>query len=195
MVTALARVEGRAVGVIANDCRHLGGAITSVGASKATGFIGLCDRFAIPLVALCDTPGIMVGAEAERTGVLGAASRLFSAQAALRSPLISLVLRRWTGIGGLAMMAGTMRRATAHRALMAWPSGEFAGMGIEGQVRLQHRARLEAVDDPSERQRLFRHLVDDEYATASAITKAESFFIDDVIDPAQTRRWIALAFA
>jgi len=192
MVTALARIEGRPLGVIANDTRHLAGAITSAGADKAARFMQLCDAFAIPLVSLVDTPGMMVGPEAEATGLVRHCSRLLVTGAALRVPLVAVILRRGYGLGAQAMVAGSL-----HEPLLtvAWPGAELGPMGLEGAVRLGLRRELEAIDDEAERERRVRELTAAAQENAKALNAAALFELDDVIDPAETRGLIASTLA
>jgi acetyl-CoA carboxylase carboxyltransferase component len=187
MVTALARVEGRPVGVVANNPGHLAGAIDSAGADKAARFLQLCDAHGLPVVTLVDTPGMMVGPEVEATALVRHCSRLFVVGANLSVPMISVVTRKSYGLGAQAMMGGTTK---APLACLAWPTGEFGGMGLEGAVRLGYRKELEAVADDAERDVLFREMVDRLYEHGKAVSVASHFEIDDVIDPADTRRWI-----
>jgi len=188
MVTALARIEGRAVGVIANDSRHMAGAITSDASDKAARFLQLCDAFGLPVVSLLDTPGFMVGTEAEATGLVRHASRLLLAGAALRVPLVAVVLRRGYGLGAQAMTGGSL-----HEPLLtvAWPSAHLGPMGLEGAVRLALRKELEAIEDEAERERRVRELTAAAEENAKALNAAALFEIDDVIDPAETRSTIA----
>ncbi len=192
MVTALARVEGRPLGVIANNPLHLAGAIDADGADKATRFMQLCDAFDLPIVFLCDTPGIMVGPEAERTALVRHVSRLFVTGANLTVPTGTIILRKGYGLGAQAMAGGSFK---APLFCVAWPSGELGGMGLEGAVRLGYRKELDAITDPAERERAFREMVDRMYEHGKAINAASHFEIDDVIDPADTRRWISTTFA
>ncbi len=192
MVTALARVEGRPMGVIANNPMHLAGAIDADGADKAARFMQLCDAFDLPLVFLCDTPGIMVGPEAEATALVRHVGRLFVTGANLTVPFGTVILRKAYGLGAQAMAGGSFK---APLFCVSWPSGELGGMGIEGAVRLGYRKELEAIDDPAERQRTFKEMVDRMYEHGKALNAASHFEIDDVIDPADTRRWIASTFA
>ena len=187
MITALARVEGRPVGVVANNPAHLAGAIDSDGADKAARFMQLCDAHGIPLITLVDTPGMMVGPDVEATGLVRHCSRLFVTGANLSVPMISIVLRKAYGLGAQAMMGGSTK---APLACLAWPTGEFGPMGLEGSVRLGYRAELEAAADDTEREALFQRLVDKLYEHGKALSIAEWFEIDDVIDPADTRRWL-----
>lgn len=191
MVTSLARIEGRPVGVVANDPGHLAGAIDSDGADKAARFMQLCDAFGLPIVSLVDTPGMMVGPDVEATALVRHCSRLFVTGANLSVPMVSVVTRKAYGLGAQAMMGGTTK---APIACLAWPTGEFGGMGLEGAVRLGYRKELEAVTDDAEREVLFREMVDRMYAHGKAVSVASFFEIDDVIDPFDTRRWITTIF-
>lgn len=192
MVTALARVEGRPLGIVANNPTHLGGAIDADGADKAARFLQLCDGHDLPVLFLCDTPGIMVGPDAEATALVRHVSRLFVTGANLSVPTGTIVLRKGYGLGAQAMAGGTFK---APLFCVAWPTGEVGGMGLEGAVRLGYRKELEAIEDPEERERTFREMVDRMYEHGKAISSASHFEIDDVIDPADSRRWIASAFA
>ena len=188
MVTAFGRVEGRPVGVVANNPGHLAGAIDSDGADKAARFMQLCDAFDIPIVTLIDTPGMMVGPAVEETALVRHCSRLFVTGANVTVPLISVVLRKCYGLGAQAMVGGSTK---APAACIAWPTGEFGPMGLEGAVRLGFRKELEAIEDPDERDRSFQQRVAQMYERGKALNTASYFEIDDVIDPADTRRWIA----
>ena len=191
MVTALARLDGRPLGVVANNPSHLAGAIDSDGADKAARFMQLCDAFGLPIVTLVDTPGMMVGPDVEATALVRHCSRLFVTGANLSVPMVSVVTRKSYGLGAQAMMGGTTK---APLACLAWPTGEFGGMGLEGAVRLGYRKELDAVTDDAEREVLFREMVDRLYEHGKAVSVATHFEIDDVIDPADTRRWIATLF-
>ncbi|HVL81018.1 MAG TPA: carboxyl transferase domain-containing protein, partial [Actinomycetota bacterium] len=184
IVTSLVRIEGRALGVIANDPSHLAGAIDADGADKAARFMQLCDAFDLPILFLCDTPGIMVGPEAERTGLVRHVSRLFVTGASLTVPLFTIVLRKAYGLGAQTMAGGSFKAPFFG---VAWPTGEFGGMGLEGAVKLGFRRELEAVEDPGERQALFDRMVAAAYEHGKALNTATHFEIDDVIDPAESR--------
>jgi acetyl-CoA carboxylase carboxyltransferase component len=190
MRTALARIEGRPIGIVANDPRHLGGAIDGDGADKASRFLQLCDAFAIPVLFLCDTPGIMVGPDAEQTALVRHVSRLFVTGANLRVPFFTIILRKGYGLGAQAMAGGSFKAPTF---TVAWPTGEFGGMNLEGAVKLGFRRELDAIDDPDERQRVFEEMVAAAYERGSAINAASHFELDDVIDPAESRTWITMA--
>jgi acetyl-CoA carboxylase carboxyltransferase component len=192
MVTALARIEGRPVGVLANNPNHLAGAIDSPGADKAARFMQLCDAFDIPLITLVDTPGMMVGPEVEQSALVRHCCRLFVTGANITIPSVTIVLRKSYGLGAQAMMGGSTK---APLACVAWPTGEFGGMGLEGFVRLGYRNELAAIEDPDEREKTFQEMVDRMYHVGKALNAASHFEIDDVIDPADTRRWIATLLA
>jgi acetyl-CoA carboxylase carboxyltransferase component len=191
MITALARVDGRALGVVANDPTHLGGAIDADSADKAARFLGLCDAFELPLLFLCDTPGFMVGPAAERTATVRHFARLFLAGANLSVPAGTIVLRKGYGLGAQAMAGGGFK---APLFTVAWPTSEFGAMGLEGAVRLGMRRELESVADPEERERLFEASVAAAYERGEGLNMAAYGEIDDVIDPADSRRWIATLF-
>ncbi len=192
MVTALARIEGRPVGVIANDPRHLGGAIDANGADKAARFMQLCDAFDIPLVSLCDTPGFMVGPDAEKTATVRHFSRMFLTAASLSVPFFVVVLRKGYGLGAQAMMAGSL---LAPEFTVAWPTGEFGPMGFEGAVRLGFGKQLEAIADLDQRQQMFEQLVAAAYERGKALNMAAHLELDDVIDPFETRHWLVRGLA
>ncbi|GAA0499645.1 acetyl-CoA carboxylase family protein [Streptomyces olivaceiscleroticus] len=187
IVTALVRIAGRPVGLLANNPQHLGGAIDRDAADKAARFLQLCDAFGLPVLALCDTPGFMVGPDAERDATVRHFSRLFVTGANLRVPVVSLILRKAYGLGAMAMMGGSTR---APLATAAWPTGELGGMGLEGAVRLGYRKELEAIPDPTERQRAFEARVAELYDHGKAVNAAAALEIDAVIDPATSRDWI-----
>ncbi|HEY2436442.1 MAG TPA: carboxyl transferase domain-containing protein [Solirubrobacteraceae bacterium] len=191
IVTALARHEGKALGVIANDPSHLGGAIDAHGADKAARFMQLCDAFGLPLLFLCDTPGFMVGPAAERTATVRHFSRMFVTGANLNVPMGTVVLRKGYGLGAQAMAGGGFK---APLFTVAWPTSEFGAMGLEGAVRLGLRRELEAIADPVERGQAFDAAVSAAYDRGQGINMAAYFEIDDVIDPADTGRWIAMLF-
>jgi acetyl-CoA carboxylase carboxyltransferase component len=185
--TALARIEGRPVGLLANNPMHLGGAIDADAADKAARFMQLCNAHGLPLVSLVDTPGFMVGPDTEATGQVRHVSRMFIAAAHLRVPYLSVVLRKGYGLGAMAMTAGGF-----HSPLftVAWPTGEFGAMGLEGAVRLGFKKELDAVPEGPQRQALYDTLVARQYDNGSAIHMAATLEIDAVIDPAQTRTWL-----
>jgi acetyl/propionyl-CoA carboxylase alpha subunit/acetyl-CoA carboxylase carboxyltransferase component len=192
MVTALLRVEGHAMGLIANNPAHLGGAIDADAADKTARFMQLCDAHGLPILSLCDTPGFMVGPATERTAQVRHVCRLFVTGAALSVPVFCVVTRKGYGLGAMAMAAGGFHQT---RFTIAWPSGEFGGMGLEGAVRLGYRRELAAEADPASRQALFESLVARLYAEGQAINMASYLEIDAVIDPVATRGWIGRGLA
>ena len=191
MITALIRVEGRPVGLIANNPRHLGGAIDAEGGAKAARFMELCDAYDLPILSLCDTPGFMVGPAAEATAQVRHFGRMFLAGAGLTVPMVTVVLRKGYGLGAQAMARGGFYEPEL---TLSWPTGEFGGMGLEGAVRLGFRKELAAVEDPDDREALYQRLVAQMYERGSALNIASVFEVDDVIDPAMTRARVAAAF-
>jgi acetyl-CoA carboxylase carboxyltransferase component len=191
MLTALARHEGRPIGVVANDPKHLGGAIDADGADKAARFCGLCDAFGLPLLFLCDTPGFMVGPDAERTATVRHFARMFLGGANLSVPSGTIVLRKGYGLGAQAMAGGGFK---APLFTVAWPTSEFGAMGLEGAVSLGMRRELDAIEDPQERERVFEATVAAAYERGQGLNMAAYGEIDDVIDPADSARWIAMLF-
>ncbi len=187
MITGFVRVEGRPMGLIANDPRHLGGAIDCDGAEKAARFLQLCDAFDLPVLSLCDTPGFMVGPDSEAAGAVRRVSRMFIAGAKLGTPLFTIVLRKGYGLGAQAMAGGGFHSPFF---IASWPTGEFGGMGLEGAVRLGYSKELAAETDPEKNKALFDQLVGRLYAAGKATSMAAALEIDAVIDPADTRRWI-----
>jgi acetyl/propionyl-CoA carboxylase alpha subunit/acetyl-CoA carboxylase carboxyltransferase component len=187
IITALVRIEGRPLGVIANNPHHLGGAIDAPAADKAARFVQLCDAFDVPMLALCDTPGFMVGPEAEKTALVRHTSRMFVTCASITVPYFTVVLRKAYGLGAIAMAAGDFHGCAF---TIAWPTGEFGSMGFEGAVKLGYRKELEAIADPAERRAYYDQMVARYYEEGKAINAASYVEIDEVIDPAETRRWI-----
>jgi acetyl/propionyl-CoA carboxylase alpha subunit/acetyl-CoA carboxylase carboxyltransferase component len=187
MITGFLRVEGRPLGLIANDPRHLGGAIDSEGAEKGARFLQLCDAFDVPVVSLCDTPGFMVGPQSETTAAVRRGSRLFVTATTLTVPLFTVVLRKGYGLGAQAMAGGDF---SAPAMTIAWPTAEFGPMGLEGAVRLGYRKELDAEPDAAARQALFEKLVGRMYEVGKALSVASVVEIDAVIDPAETRAWL-----
>lgn len=187
MITALVRIEGKPFGLIANDPQYLGGAIDAVGGDKAARFMQLCEAFGLPMVSLCDTPGFMVGPEAEKQATVRHVSRMFVTAASLTIPFLTIVLRKGYGLGAQAMAAGSF-----HSPLFtaSWPSGEFGAMGLEGAVRLGFAKELAAQPTPERQQRLFDKLVSKAYQQGKALNMASFLEIDAVIDPMESRQWL-----
>ncbi|NOJ38506.1 carboxyl transferase domain-containing protein [Bradyrhizobium australiense] len=187
MITAFIRIEGKPFGLIANNPKHLGGAIDAPAGDKAARFMQLCDAFDIPILSLCDTPGFMVGPEAEKTAIVRHVARMFVTGASLTVPLFGIVLRKGYGLGAQSMIGGGFH---ASFFTVAWPTGEFGGMGLEGYVRLGFRKEMEAIEDPVEREDYYKAKVAELYANGKAVSIASVLEIDEVIDPADTRHWI-----
>jgi acetyl-CoA carboxylase carboxyltransferase component len=192
LFTALGRLEGRTIGVVANDTRYLAGAITAEAGDKAARFLQLCDAYGFPLLSLVDTPGMMVGADAERTGLVRHTSRLLVAGAQLQVPFVGVVLRRGYGLGAQAMLGGSTQEPLM---TVAWPGAHLGAMGLEGAVRLSMRRELEAIEDVEEREQRVRELTAYAQAHSTALNVARHFEIDDVIDPADTRGLVARVVA
>ena len=188
MITTFIRIEGRPLGLIGNNSHHLGGAIDANGADKAARFIQLCDAFDIPIISLCDTPGMMVGPEIEKTGQVRHVSRMFVNAAKATIPFFTIVLRKGYGLGALAMAAGS---GQASFFIVAWPSAEFGAMGLEGAIKLAYRKELLAIESPVERKAWFDQMVSKSYEDNKALNSATFLEVDEVIDPVETRRWIA----
>ena len=187
IITCLARFEGRPVGIIANNPKHLGGAIDSDAADKAARFMQLCDAFDLPILSLCDTPGNMVGPEYEKEALVRHCGRLYVIGANVTVPIFTVVLRKGYGLGAQAMAGGGFH---APFFTIAWPTGEFGGMGLEGAVKLGYRDVLAAIEDIDERREKYEEMVAKMYEQGKATNTASMFELDDVIDPADTRRWI-----
>ena len=192
MITALVRIAGRPMGLIANSTRHLGGAIDSDAADKASRFMQLCDAFGLPVLSLCDAPGFMVGPEHEKQGLVRHSSRMFLTAANIQVPLLTVVLRKAYGLGAMAMAGGSFHQSFLS---IAWPTAEFGAMGLEGAVQLGFRKELEAASSDEERDALYQKLVREAYRKGKAITAASALEFDEVIDPKDTRTWINHALA
>lgn len=190
LVTGFLRIEGRPMGLIANDCRGLGGALDSDASDKGARFITLCDKLGLPLLSLCDTPGFMVGPDSEAQGAARRMSNLFKAGANLQVPVVMVILRKAYGLGAMAMAAGSFKIPVL---TCAWPTGETGPMGLEGAVQLGFKKELEAEPDPQAREALFNELVEAMYEKGKATESAAATEIDAVIDPADTRRVILRA--
>ncbi|WP_445161074.1 carboxyl transferase domain-containing protein [Mycobacterium sp. Dal123C01] len=187
IVTALVRVQGTAYGLLANSSHHLGGAIDAEAADKAGDFLTLCQSFRLPVISLCDTPGFMVGPDAEKQAAVRRFGRMFVLGARLTVPLGMIILRKGYGLGAMAMAGGSFH---APQFTVAWPTGEIGGMGLEGAVRLGFSKELAAAADPAEREQLFDRLVAAAYQHGKALRAATTFELDDVIDPSDSRAWI-----
>jgi acetyl-CoA carboxylase carboxyltransferase component len=190
IITGFMRLQGQAIGLLASDCKVLGGAIDVDAGEKASEFISLCNNFGIPIVSLCDTPGFMVGPEHEKLGAVRRLSKLFVAGGKLKVPLVAVVVRKCYGLGAQALLGGSTSNP---QYTISWPSGEFGGMGLEGAVKLGFKKQLAALQDPQARQALYDKLVAEQYQRGQASEVASILEIDAVIDPADTRKAILLA--
>ena len=184
MITSLARIEGKPVGIIANSTKHLGGAIDSDASEKASRFMQLCDAFNLPLISFCDTPGFMVGPNHEKLALVRKTSRFFINGANLNIPIITIILRKAYGLGAMAMAGGNF-----HESYMtfSWQTGEFGPMGLEASVELGFKKELESTESKKERDKLYNKLVKEAYNRGKAINAASTMEIDEVIDPINTR--------
>jgi len=189
VITAFMRVEGKPMGVIANNPHHIAGAIDSDGADKGARFVQLCDAFDIPIFSLMDCPGMMVGPDVESTALVRHCVRMFNAGANLTTPMFLTVVRKAYGLGVQAMCGASSFMGFFS---VAWPTAEFAGMAIEGAVKLGYRKELEAIEDPAERLAEYQRRVDTAYENAKAVNASAGYGIDDVIDPADTRSWLVM---
>jgi len=192
LLTALATIEGRPIGVIANNTKHMAGVVTGPGSDKAARFLQLCDAFGLPVVSLIDTPGYMVGPRHEADALVRHASRLLVTGASLKVPTIAVVLRRAYGLGAQAMAFGSLHEPLV---TLAWPSANLGAMGPEGAVRLALRKELAAIEDDDEREQRVRALTAQLTDNGRALNAAELFELDDVVDPADTRRIVACTLA
>ena len=187
IVTALVRIEGRPLGLIANNAHHLAGAIDSDGADKAARFLQLCDAFDLPVISLMDCPGMMVGPEVEKTALVRHCCRLYNTGANLSVPMFGIILRKAYGLGVQAMCGGS---SMVPLFVAAWPTAEFAGMNIEGSIKLAYRNDLAAIENADERRAKFDQMVEQAYDRAKAVNAASFYGVDDVIDPSVSREWI-----
>jgi acetyl-CoA carboxylase carboxyltransferase component len=190
--TALARIEGRPVGLMANNPLHLGGAIDADAADKAARFMQLCNAHGLPLVSLVDTPGFMVGPDIEEKAQVRHVSRLFVTAASLRVPYFSVVLRKGYGLGAMGMTAGGFHAPVF---TSPGPPASSAPWGWKARSGWAYRKELEAVPEGPQREALYDKLVAQQYANGSALNMAATLEIDAVIDPADTRVWLARGLA
>jgi acetyl-CoA carboxylase carboxyltransferase component/biotin carboxyl carrier protein len=187
LITGFIRVEGRAMGLIANDSKYLGGAIDGDGGEKGGRFLQLCDAYGVPVISLCDTPGFMVGPDSEKTAAVRRGSRLIVAGANLSVPMFTIITRKGYGLGAQAMAGGSLHHPFFS---IAWPTAELGPMGLEGAVELGFKKELMAAEDGPERRALYERLVAGLYEKGKAVSVASVFEIDAVIDPKDTRSWL-----
>jgi acetyl-CoA carboxylase carboxyltransferase component len=192
MITGFMRIEGRPFGLIANNPAHLGGAIDAEAAEKAGRFVQLCDGFDLPIVSFCDTPGFMVGTEHEKFGTVRRASSMLVAGASISVPVFMVVLRKGYGLGAQAMGMGSLH---VPQLTIAWPTGEFGPMGLEGAVRLGYSKEIAAAggEGTTDGDALFNKLLDAMIANGKALNAAMYHEIDAVIDPMETRSYLTRA--
>ena len=190
MVTALARIEGKPLGIIANSTKHLGGAIDGDASDKASRFIQLCNAFGLPIISFCDTPGFMVGPDHEKLALVRKTSRLFLNGANLKTLIMTIVLRKAYGLGAMAMAGGNFHQSYM---TLSWQTGEFGPMGLEASVKLGFKKELDNTSSETERKKLYDHLVSQAYEKGKAINAASKLEIDEVIDPKETRSRISNA--
>jgi acetyl-CoA carboxylase carboxyltransferase component len=186
IITCLARMGGRPVGIVASQPRHLGGILDNDSADKAARFVNLCDAFGIPLVFLVDVPGFMVGTKVEAAGIIRHGAKMLHAVAGATVPKVTVVLRKAYGAGYYVMNG----RAYEPDLIVAWPSAEISVMGAEGAVEIVLRKEVEAAEDPAAKRaeliEAYRRLID-------VYIPARNAMIDDVIDPRETRPTIIRA--
>lgn len=187
ILTGFIRINGQPIGLLASDCKVLGGAIDVAAGEKATSFMTLCNNFSIPLVSLCDTPGFMVGPDHEELGAVRRLSDMFRVGAKLRVPMIAVIIRKCYGLGAQALLGGSTKTPTY---TISWPNGEFGPMGLEGAVKLGFKKELESADNPEARKALYERLLAQQYQRGKAIEVASVLEIDAVIDPVNTRQVI-----
>ena len=192
IVTALVRIGGKPMGLIANNPKYLAGAIDAPAADKAARFMQLCEAFGLPILSLCDTPGFMVGPDVEADAQVRRVSRMFVTAASMTVPFFTVVLRKGYGLGAQAMAGGSFHAPFFN---ISWPTGEFGGMGLEGAVRLGYKREMEAIEDLDEREAFFQKMVAKYYENGKAINMASFLEIDEVIDPMETRRWVMRGLA
>ncbi len=191
IVTALGRLAGRTVGVIANNPLRLGGCLDSTSAEKAARFVRMCDAFGVPLVVLVDVPGYLPGVGQEWDGVVRRGAKLLHAFAEAVVPRVTLVTRKAYGGAYIAMNS----RSLGATAVFAWPDAEIAVMGASAAVGILHRRKLAAAP-PGEREALHAQLIDEHEKVAGGVNRAlEIGVVDEVIEPAETRRVLAEALA
>jgi len=189
-ITGFMHLQGFPIGIIASNCKVLGGAIDVDAGEKASQFMLLCQQFSIPIVVLCDTPGFMVGPEHEDKGAVRRLSQMFVAGSQLTVPLVAVVLRKCYGLGAQALLGGNTSQPSY---TIAWPTGEFGAMGLEGAVKLGFKKELAAIQDPKAQKRLYEKLLAEQYQKGQAQEVASVLEIDAVIAPADTRKTLLLA--
>ena len=181
MITCLARLNGKPVGIIADNPFYMAGVIDTPASEKMSHFVDMCDAFNIPLILLADVPGFMVGPDHERTGLVRRSMKTIYSLSRCTVPFICLVIRKSYGMGGYIMGSRGFRPSM----FLGWPSAEIGGMGLGGAVEILHRNRIHASENPQE---LRAQLVEALRSELTAIPLAQRYAFDDVIDPRDTRR-------
>ncbi len=189
IVTALARLGGRPVGIVANQAGHLAGILDAGACRKGSRFIAMCDAYGIPLVYLMDTPGFLVGMGAEESNLVRWSARFLWELGAATVPRYSVILRKGYGLAYYAMAGGRSHQAEL---AVAWPQAQISAMSIEGAIDVLFRHEYGAAEDPAARR---SEIIDDFMSRAGALRAADGFGIDDVIDPADTRAVLCEAVA
>ncbi|ASU77732.1 propionyl-CoA carboxylase subunit beta [Actinopolyspora erythraea] len=191
MITGLGRLAGRSVGVLANNPIRLGGCLDSLSAEKAARFVRMCDCFGVPLVVLVDVPGYLPGVSQEWNGVVRRGAKLLHAFGEAVVPRVTLVLRKSYGGAYIAMNS----RALGATHVLAWPGAEVAVMGAKAAVGVLHRKKLAAAPE-EEREELRDELAAEHERASGGVERAvELGFVDEVIDPAESRRRLAEVLA
>ena len=187
IVTTLARIEGRPVGIVANQPHFLGGVLDAESSEKAARFVGFCNSFGLPLIAVVDTPGFMPGSKQEQAGVIRHGASLVRAFAAARVPKLTVVLRKSFGGAYITMNS----RDLGADLVLAWPEAELGIMSARTAVGIVYRRELRAADDvEAERSRLADEYADEHLRAEAA---AASGFVDELVEPAETRERLARA--
>lgn len=187
ILTTLGRIGGRAVGFVANQPMHMGGALTVPACEKGAHFVALCDAFGLPLIYLIDAPGFMVGPTAEMTGLARRSGRLLFELGQATTPRFSVVLRKGYGLAYIAMGGG---RSFDADLCVAWPSAEICAMSVEGAVDVAYRRKIATASDPAEAR---RELIARFRSQLGPLKSVEAYGIDDIIRPAETRPVLARA--
>ncbi len=180
MITCLTRLNGRPVGVVANQPLFMAGVIDTPASEKMAHFVEMCDAFNIPIVLLADVPGFMAGPDHEKTGLVRRSMKTLYALGHCTVPVVSVVIRKSFGMGGYVMGS----RGFRPNMLLGWPSAEMGGMGLEGAVEILHRRRIAESEDPD---KLRAELVEELRSKMRAFPTAKVYGFDDVIDPRDTR--------
>src|SRR5581483_9543713 len=187
VVTTFARIDGRPVGIVANQPRYLGGVLDAEGSEKAARFVNFCDSFGLPLVAVVDTPGFMPGSRQEQAGVIRHGASLVRAFAAARVPQLTVILRKSYGGAYITMNS----RDLGADLVLAWPDAELGIMSARAAVGIVHRRELRLASDVEAERKRLADAYADEHLRAEAAAAAG--FVDEIVEPAETRDRLAWA--